>query len=330
MLRLTTRKAQSISSADRSIERAVARSVFPSDRECPTATDDASLDWYHHWLQERIEQLPSAVTKRIRSFPAVFCKVAVLTKSKCSINEIAASLPRSDMLETPDTDDDRRLLTCVVFALLGWQTMLYEPALGIAPPQQLAVADVLDGFSSQALTSLKQDCSQARRSLPDFLLGFGLMLPRGNLCMSEDHDERDAFEKTAVVGSRDLNAALLHSLARVTIKWVDVMAPHLELDKATNTLFLYRYPSFCLANIQPYDGVGNRGVIHGCAAGNDSPSEWACEAEVTQLLREIILSYRLLFGQSKASRRLFQPKTAFGSGAPKAQDAFLTRLCSDG
>ncbi|KAL2351516.1 hypothetical protein BJ546DRAFT_271995 [Cryomyces antarcticus] len=167
---------QSISSADRSIERAVARSVFPSDRKCPTATDDASLDWYHHWLQERIEQLPGAVTKRIRSFPAVFCKVAVLTKSKCSINEIAASLPRSDMLETPDTDDDRRLLTCVVFALLGWQTMLYEPALGIAPPQQLAVADVLDGFSSQALTSLKQDCFQARRSLPDFLLGFGLML----------------------------------------------------------------------------------------------------------------------------------------------------------
>ena len=111
--------------------------------------------------------------------------------------------------------------------------------------------------------TLKQDQSTVKRSLPEFLVGFGLMLPRENLCISDDPEECLAFERVSITSPDMFNAALLQSLARINFKWVDVMAPHLEFDKATNTVFLFRYPSFCMANIPPQRDSNVRGVIHG-------------------------------------------------------------------
>lgn len=50
--------------------------------------------------------------------------------------------------------------------------------------------------------------------------------------------------------------------------------------------------------------------------------------EVTQLLHEILLSYRLLFGQCKDSRRVFQFMNAFKGEPPEAHDPLLRRLCT--
>jgi hypothetical protein len=47
--------------------------------------------------------------------------------------------------------------------------------------------------------------------------------------------------------------------------------------------------------------------------------------DVTQLLHEILLSYRLLFGQDKKSRRLFQSMEVF-KGEPY-EDYLLAELC---
>lgn len=101
--------------------------------------------------------------------------------------------------------------------------------------------------------TLKQDESRIKSSLAEFLLGFGLMLPAENLCISDDPEDCVAFEKAAIVGPDEFNASLLKSFAHISIKWVDTLAPHLEFDKATNTLFLFRYPSFCMASL-PAEG----------------------------------------------------------------------------
>jgi hypothetical protein len=47
--------------------------------------------------------------------------------------------------------------------------------------------------------------------------------------------------------------------------------------------------------------------------------------DVTQLLHEILLSYRLLFGQDKNSRRLFQSMEVFKGES--FEDYLLTELC---
>jgi hypothetical protein len=65
-----------------------------------------------------------------------------------------------------------------------------------------------------------------------------------------------------------------------------------------------------------------------CAAYGDDNENWASEMEVTQILHEILLSYRLLFGQSKESRRLFQSMNIFEGESPKAYDPLLQKLCN--
>jgi hypothetical protein len=46
-------------------------------------------------------------------------------------------------------------------------------------------------------------------------MGFGLLLPPPNTCVSEDNDERQAFENITVIQSDELNAFLLQSIAHV-------------------------------------------------------------------------------------------------------------------
>lgn len=65
-----------------------------------------------------------------------------------------------------------------------------------------------------------------------------------------------------------------------------------------------------------------------CAAQSDDNQNWASKMDVTQLLHEILLSYRLLFGQSKDSRRLFRSMDAFKGEPPEAHDPLLEQLCN--
>jgi hypothetical protein len=79
-----------------------------------------------------------------------------------------------------------------------------------------------------------------------------------NLCFCEEPTEKAAFE--TVLDPRDLNFALLREFSGIRIKWVDNIAPHMELDTGTSTLFLFRLPSFCLMNI-PQEAGRSEGTV---------------------------------------------------------------------
>jgi hypothetical protein len=258
--KLTADPSISITSA----ETVTALSIFPSDLECfaTQGTNIKYLRWYGRWLDLQVDNMPKSITERVHSFSAAFLEIANSAKASGSIEDIATNLMRLNLFDSGDTDDEKRMARTFVFAVLGWQTMLYKPAFGTCPSQQLAIADELDGYTGQAFMTLKQDYSRIKCALPDFLLGFGLMLPKQNVFLGEDDEDRQALEKVSIISPGEFNAALLESLARINIEWVDVMAPHLEFDKATNTLFLFRYPSFCMTNIPSESDSNATGVIH--------------------------------------------------------------------
>lgn len=236
--------------------------IFPHDNQnqLTSTIDITNLQWYGRWLHLQLKNVPPSIAQSLGSFPQIFQQVAEFTGRGCSLEEMAERLLLLDLIK-PGCYDTKQVARTIVFAILGWQTMLYEPAFQTCPPQQLAIADVLDGYFGQAFMKLKQDQSRVSDCLPDFLLGFGLMLPTEDLCVSDDPEDSHAFESVAIIHHAEFNVALLHSLAGINVKWIDVMAPHLEFDKATNTLFLFRYPSFCLANISSQET--NNGVIYG-------------------------------------------------------------------
>jgi len=250
-------------------ERPPALSIFPYGAKSDSSTTNVitQIPWYPWWLEQQFKNVPQSIADQLpysSDFMTAFLKTASFARTQeCfSIDDIVAHLLNLDLTQARDIGNRWEAVRAFVFAILGWQTMLYSPSFGTSPPQQLAIADVLDGFTGQAFMVLKQNQTSAKRCLPDFLLGFGLMLPQENICMSEDTEDRQAFESLAVINPGEFNVYLLQSIAKIRVKWVDVLAPHMEFDKATNTLFLFRYPSFCVGNLPSSSDNSSKGVIH--------------------------------------------------------------------
>lgn len=52
-----------------------------------------------------------------------------------------------------------------------------------------------------------------------------------------------------VLYESSLNYFSLYTIGRVRLQWVDTLTAHLAFDRSTRTLYVFRFPSFCVANI---------------------------------------------------------------------------------
>lgn len=329
-------------------EQSILPMVLPSHGFTTTSTKSAHklyYDWYPKWICARLAHLPEKMLHSIQDIPLVFEEVALGAKNKESLDTIAQTLLERGLVLPSSNVNGKALAIATAFTLLGLQSMLYE-ADTTDITETIAITDILDGYRSIAFFRLRPNHPQFESTLADLLLGFGLMLPKAELCISEELEDIEAFENVKIVTPGCLNAAALSSLGQFQFKWVDTIAPHLELDKATNTIFLYRWPSFCLANlcIAPEhlpDGILHRyGMYHipqmseiltrtySLASHTETPGSWACPEEVTKLLQEIILSFRLLFGQDQRSRKFFRKEMVKDQTSSHGVDAFLLDLCT--
>ena len=67
-----------------------------------------------------------------------------------------------------------------------------------------------------------------------------------------------------------------------------------------------------------------------CPSSCCDPQIWASTDDITDFLHEVLLSYRLLFGQSKQSRQYFRQvckPEAFEDIPPEGHDPLLSLLC---
>lgn len=220
--------------------------------------------------------------------------------------------------------------------------MLYRPDSGSCQPTQLAIVDEMDGFRGQAHICLVQSQLACRKPIHEFLLGFGVMLPCRNFGTIEQNDGSEEHRLLKSVEPDTFNAGLLSRIGGTSIAWTDSLACHLEFDRAANTVYIFRYPSFCLANLhssplRPTATLArtgcqkkpeqDHGTLYDFAVSNADWSRWATVEDIDQLLREILMSYRLLFGQDKASRQLFRRCDPFDDVAVEGRDATLTQFC---
>lgn len=119
----------------------------------------------------------------------------------------------------------------------------------------------------------------------------------------------------------ETNAHLLLTLLHVRIRWVDCLAQHLDYNKSGRILSLFSCPSFCVAMLQ------SKGTIFSFASTEKTSFDpRASEKDISQLMREVLLSYRLLFGQHGASRKLF-PQIYEPTERLQQPDQLLPILC---
>ena len=261
-------------------------------------------------------------------FISLWREVSILASiSEPSVDSIVAHLLNKKLISI---GDDARALSGarnLVFAIIGWQTMWYRPDMGSCPRNQLAVVDETGGYREYAYMKLRQEQSASRKGLDEFLLGFGVLLPCRDFSAVASDDDKKALATIKVLSADTFNAYLLTTVGGIRIQWTDSLACHLEVDADSKTLYLFRFPTFCSINLLVQENDKTKTTLHSCAASPGVASLWATHDEVNDLLRETLLSYRLLFGQNKASRQLFRSLTPFEDLPNECSDYSLSALC---
>jgi hypothetical protein len=297
------------------------------------------MGWYSWWIRQQLKQMPQSLFDIVpechepcvsESFLALWHDTSAFlsTEADASIDSLVDHLKASDRLTSDSSKTSQRLARSMVFALIGWQTMLYRPDCGSFHPSQLAIVDELCGYREGAIMQLNQPESRSQQSLHQYLLGFGLLLPPSNFHLEDGAEHSKAFDKSRTVSSGTLNAALMVGVCHLTLKWTDCLACHLELDITSNLLYLFRYPSFCVANrVCHSSGRRRHGPLHACAQPAGGMSTWGTQEDVSRMLEETLMSYRLLFGQNKKARKLFRTLTPFEERPKEGEDKLLSELC---
>ena len=300
------------------------------------------MPWYSWWVNEQIGIEPQETFSCLPAFrndpekpsqeslATLWQEICrhMTTEASISIDDLISRLAENDIILLSSDNASRNNARNLVFTIIGWQTMLYRSDLGSCLRTQLAIADEMDGHKGQANICLKQSQTCCKRSMHEFLLGFGVLLPPRNFTLSEVSENKQAFKEIRVADAAAFNAYLLTSLGGLNIKWIDSIACHLDLDRDSNTVFLFRYPSFCAVTTRMDRATDQqKSVIHACAAPYSS-GQWATVDDVQQMLIETLLSYRLLFGQSKLGRRLFRKLKPFEGFPEVGIDDFLMTLCA--
>ncbi|KID91918.1 hypothetical protein MGU_00829 [Metarhizium guizhouense ARSEF 977] len=252
----------------------------------------------------------------------------MLAQESVTIDGITDTLIENGTISVTDNNEAYQSARQLIFAILGWQTMLYKPDLLSHVNGEFNISDETDNYRGEARVRLVQSQHSGKQDLPSFLLGFGMMLPPRQYCAFDDSDERKLFHRTKRITPKDLNAHVLTKVCGIRLQWVDSLSCHLELDRLSGTLFLYRYPSFCVWTLQQRNTQEQAiDVIHRCGSKNPGRKPWARERDIPELLQEILLSYRLLFGQSGRSRNLFRKLRPFQGIPNEGHDKFLSSIC---
>lgn len=317
-------------------------SILPYSQGSNAVIPSHQIQWYSWWIHDQMRKQPQELFSTLQgydsktddalydSFSNLWQETAryMTTNTSVSINDIVAHLLKSDLLQVESDAKPPMNAKNLVFAVIGWQTMLYQADMHSCPPDQLAIQSEMGIHQGQAHLCLKQNNSACKRRMHDFLLGYGLLLPPRNFHALGSPEDKKAFLELKTVSPTAINAYIMSTIGDMTIEWVDSLACHLEFDSYLNKLFIFRYPSFCLAHIHSRDRRESpKSVIHACAACRDSTGQWATTSDVTQMLHETVLSYRLLFGQNKPSRQLFRKLKPFEHIPEEGRDTFLEQLC---
>lgn len=67
--------------------------------------------------------------------------------------------------------------------------------------------------------------------------------------LARDSSQNNGSSSNDVLYESSLNYFSLFTIGRVRLKWVDTLAAHLAFDRSTRTLFVFRFPSFCVTNV---------------------------------------------------------------------------------
>ncbi|KAL8711217.1 MAG: hypothetical protein Q9220_004362 [cf. Caloplaca sp. 1 TL-2023] len=326
--------------------------------QCPSITDkdlkdktgifDECFKPYCRLIEERFKSIneshfaPCHAAPELAGSPPKMLNLVVMYDFLTLIVRLCASKDQLTLQEVIDEQHGkgffeadfpgtRSLLTQLMFMTLGWVTMLYDPETDPSL-DELALSRLTRvsrrPFNTEALLYYEQNFGLVQQPLSVLLRGFGSVIPQSNgngpdlgyLLSSPITMGPPASSEYLMLSY--LSYSTLSRVAQIKIEWVDCLNLHLEFDEGRRLLKLFRFPSFCRL---AYPAKGKRTFLHRILAGRNP------DPEPHEFFRDVLLSYRLLFGQNRGSWKAFNKLYADADGVTKSgevlHDPLLRRLC---
>lgn len=297
--------------------------------------------WYLEWLAQQVQNLPDCVIDLIKDHDkssiidfapgTISCRIFIAVNRVAretqspSIDEIIEHLQEEGIFCLTDCETALVPARLLIFAILGWQTMLYLPSFNTCPLSHLEIHQETGHPNSRLVyDTFMMSADLADRPMAILLKGYGNLLPARCQGLTKVASETSRVASSwTPINANEMNVWFLFSFLNVNISWVDTLALHLDYDKSSRTLSLFKYPSLCLATLE------TTGALYAFASPNSTdPDPRADFDTITEILQETLLSYRLLFGQRQASRKYFRQLAESEPSLLQNPDAFLRQLCT--
>lgn len=126
-----------------------------------------------------------------------------------------------------------------IFAVLCWTTMTLKPVLS----RERTGSELQTYFMAERSSQIH--LRQARRPVAKMFRGFKEQA-------KEQHTQVVRTSTTIDMDSlyeSNLNFFSLYTIGRFRLKWVDTLTSHLEFDRQTRTISIFRFPSVCVSGI---------------------------------------------------------------------------------
>src|SRR5271170_5287848 len=130
--------------------------------------------------------------------------------------------------------------------------MLYLPSFNTCPLSQLDIHQTAGQPNSRLVyDTFRMSTDLADRPMAILLKGYGNLLPARDKKLTKVASEASRVASSwHPINPAEMNAYLLYSFLKVNIRWVDTLALHLDYDKSSRTLSIFKYPSICAASIE--------------------------------------------------------------------------------
>ncbi|KAK1826925.1 hypothetical protein QBC39DRAFT_363154 [Podospora conica] len=250
-----------------------------------------------------------------------------------SMDNIFQNLIKGNLAQFTTAEKDHALLA--IFAVVCWSTMALDPDLDLPAragqtersPSSTVGHDRHLSFHAKGMSlrdeSSKMPLSQtARRPIA---MVFRVL--RGGLEGSGHSGSTVGDTEIGTIHESSVNFFSLYTISRVRIKWVEDLASHLVFDRQYRTLSVFCLPSFCVGTILQAQKISVLQQVTSEVLPSKSPMH-TLGRDPSSVHREVLLSYRLLFGQSPGSRKLALKLLKQLKESSGAIDPFLVTICS--
>ncbi|KAJ5254130.1 hypothetical protein N7524_011310 [Penicillium chrysogenum] len=255
-------------------------------------------------------------------------RVAQSEHPETSVHDIARRLEEQNGISKKNLgrDQDKSYLYIAIFGVLCWSSLVVRPKLIFTedvPPNLTCLLP--DGLKSTKGSTAHRIGDRCRRPIMTTFRTFRLQ--NWGDQSGERTEGGSRPRETDSLYEASLNMYSLRYFGHVTIQWVDTISEHLRFNPANRRLSLFRFPTFCALLATHGDNVCS--AIRSISEQLDPLFPEDKDQCCVSLEQEIILSYRLLFGQDNKSRKVAREeiRKLKNSYAKQNVDDMLSDLC---